>query len=760
MVNYLRQISKKLLIVSAMVLITSFSVCSITASADDGVNQALDVMFVIDGSGSMCKTDPNRIAMAACNLFSDMCDYDQARVGYVVYSTKIEQSYPLTPLNPESSRQAIKNSINSIHYPESAGTDISLGLTRAKDMLIEGGASAEGRSPMIILLSDGKTESISDARQAVYDAELEDTLKFLKEKHIPVYTIALCSPNRDTDVDTMEEIANSTEALFFSTDRADNLSNILSQIMANRLRSSMDFIADVVGNGQAQTVEINIPNDSIYQANIIIFSSKGVSNIHLQEPGGNEVVVPSGKVTVSRSPSYDLIKLLRPSKGVWKLTLTGADKDHISINLINCYDMQFKLKADRYTVPNGDAVTFGVYCDGLLEDETDNDVFDGAEGILTITDTVTGAVKDVDLSWNGTELGTSYTFTKAGTYTVSGRIIGKDSSYDRITDEIKITVEPYQLTLVQNSSETSGVCFSPFLGIKIKNNLEIPLVNLFSWDKDATITVTPTPGGWENVCDFSYDSDNSIVNVSGIKGGNATIDLKITDSFGQIASYTVRVKVIPGWVPVLAIIVFAGLTALAVLIIRKVRAPFIKGKLKVSVSLPSEMAGMTPPEAEIDLSILNKKGKISLNAVLASNLTLGGLYTQALDGISGFVQKLYVEAGDADCSTLRLHIPAPEKGVTLQFNNAPVEKKTEKSISAGMPAVLDHSSFNGSYIITFNFGEDGWGNGSDDIFGAGNGGFGGFGGNDTASFGGFDVGNDNGGFGGFGNEGNNSFNAF
>lgn len=766
MVNYLRQILKKLPIILAMVLITSFMLCNITVSAEDGVNLALDVMFVIDGSGSMYSTDPNRIAMAACNLFSDMCDYDQARAGYVVYSTEITQSYPLTPLNPESSRQALKDSINSIQYPLAGGTDISLALTKAMNMLIEGGALADGRSPMIILLSDGKTESISTARQAVYDDELKDTLKFLKDNNIPVYTIALCNPYTNTDEETMEKIANSTDALFFSTDSADNLSNILSQIMANRLRSSMDFIADVVGNGQAQTVEINIPNDSIYQANIIIFSSNGVSNIHLHEPSGNEVVVPSNKVMLSRSPSYDLIKLLRPSKGVWKLTLTGTDKDNISINLINCYDMQFGLKADRYTIPNGDAVTFGVYCDSLLESETDSGIFDGAEGTLTITDTVTGDVKDINLSWNGTELGTSHTFTKAGTYTVSGRIIGKDSSYDRITDEIKITVDPYPLTLAQNSSETSGSCFSPFLGIKIKNNFEIPLVNLFSWDKDAIITVTPTPGGWENVCDFSYDSNNSIVNISGTKGGNATIDLKITDSFGQSASYTVRVKVIPGWVPVVAFIVFAGLVVLIVLIIRKVKAPFIKGKLKVSVSLPGEMSSMTPPEAEIDLSILNKKGKISLNAVLASNLTLGGMYTQALDGISNFVQKLYIEAGNADCSALWIHIPTPEKGVTLQFNNAPIEKKAKKNISAGMPAILNHSSFNGSYVITFNFGEDGWGNGSDDIFGAGNGGFNGFGGNssnDTTSFGGFDAGTDNGGFGGFGgfgNESDNSFNAF
>lgn len=724
----LKRISRKLALLLMVTMLAAGVLFSASVSAEDSVNLALDVIFVIDGSGSMSITDPNRIAMAACNLFSDMCDYEQARAGYVVYADQIAQTYPLLPLNPESSRQAFKSSIDSIRYPSvTPGTDISLGLTKGMNMLIEGGALSDGRSPMIILFSDGRTEYISQSRQAIYDEELKDTLAFLEQNGIPVYTVAICNANTNTDEETMQSIAESTNALYFSTESANNLSNILSQIMADRLRSNMDVVEELVGNGQAQTVEVEIPNDSIYQANIIAFSGSGVTNIHLHEPTGNEVVVPSSKVLLSRSTSYDLIKIIRPSKGTWKLTLTGADQDHISINLIKCYDMQFKLNADKYTVGNGDSVSFDVYCDSLIDGESDSTILDGAEGTLTITDTVTGGSREVNLSWNGTELGASYTFTKAGTYAVTGRIIGKDSSYDRTTDEIKITVNPYPLALVQGTSETSGWCFSPFLGIKINNTLEVPLVNLLSWDADAVLTVTPTPGGWENICDFSYDEANTVVTFSGIGGGNAVIDLKIADSFGQSVSYTVRVKVIPGWLPVVLVLLLAAIIVAVILIIKRAKAPYIKGKLKISLNLPNDLAAMTPPEAEIDLSVLNKKGKVSMNAVIASNLNYSGSYMQALEGISGFIQKLSVEAANADCSALYLHIPAPESGVNIQFNNAPIDKKTKKSINAGMPAILNHASLNGSYGITFNFSDGAWG-ANGDIFGGGGGGFGGFGG--------------------------------
>ena len=138
-------------------------------------------------------------------------------------------------------------------------------------------------------------------------------------------------------------------------------------------------------------------------------------------------------------------------------------------------------------------------------------------------------------------------------------------------------------------------------------------------------------------------------------------------------------------------------------------------------------SAMTPPEAEIDLSVLNKKGKVSMNAVIASNLNYSGSYMQALEGISGFIQKLSVEAANADCSALYLYIPAPESGVNIQFNNAPIDKKTKKSINAGMPAILNHASLNGSYGITFNFSDGAWG-ANGDIFGGGGGSFNGFGG--------------------------------
>ena len=732
----------------ALVLALSGLLMFSAAAAEQQVgdaNLAIDVMFVVDGSGSMGYSDPNEIAKEACKLFVDMCDYEQARAGYVMFSSEIAGYQPLTEMNSTALRAMLRKALDSIKYPKAGGTDISLGLTTAMNTLIEYNGVGGDRSPMIVLLSDGRTEYVAKDRENIHAAEFEDTLNYLAEHNIPVYTIALNGAGT-ADVDTLKAVAERTNGLFFETNTADNLSDILTQILASQLRSNIDAIAEFVGDGSAQTVTISIPNDSIYQANIIILTSKGVSDLHLREPSGNEVVIPSDKVMTSTSAAYQLVKIINPTKGDWQMTLTGADKDLITINLINCYDMQFNLRADRYTVTNGDSITFDAYCSSLVNGETDSSIFDGAEGILTIHHVESGAEQEVDLAWNADTMRASVQFTTAGNYTVSGRIIGKANSYDRPITPIEVKVNPYPLTLIAPSAETSKMIFSPFLGIKYANSMRVPLAGAFSWDKDATLSVTPVPGGWEDLCNFDFDPADGVATVEATGSGNATVELKVSDSFGQTATYTIRAKIIPGWLPVVILLALAAAVVAVVLAVKKAKAPYLKGTLKVSVVLPSDLSNMTPPEAEIDLAALSRKGKIALDALLASNLTTGGQYAQALSAIAGFVHKVEIEAANADSSALKVHLPAAEKAASVQFGGSPVEKRCTKRLSINMPAMLSYTSFGSEYQITFAFADSNFG---DAGFGSA-GGFGGFGGDSSGSAGGF---------GGFGGDSSGSGNA-
>ena len=582
---------------AAAILCICMLVCTAyAAQQDEGVNLAMDVVFVVDCSTSMKTSDPMSLAKEACKLFTDMCDYDQARVGFVLFTSKIIDEQPLTELKDASLLSLVHKKLNSINYPKNSGSDHALGLKHAMNMLIQGGSLNGERSPMIILLSDGCIEYVENSRVNIYEQELEETLDFLEEKNIPVYSIALDSAGF-ADEDLLSSIADQTDALYFKANAAEELSGILSQIMANQLRSNMDSVADFVATGAPQTIPFNIPNDSIYQANIVILSSQGVRDLSICDPNGNELKIPSNKVLVSNEKNYTLIKIVNPAKGDWELTLTGADKDHITINLINSYDMQFMLRADKYEAGNGETIKFDVYCDKLAG-ESDKTIFEGADGTLTYKHLESGDENQVDLAWDGAVMTASIQFTRAGNYEISGHIVGKDNSYDRNIIPTTVKIAPYPLVSISATTEYKTTLYTSFIGIKFANSTELSIANIFQCDPDATLSVQPAPGGWEDCCDFAFDGQTNKITVTAKASGNARIDLDIADSFGQCATYTVRIKVLPGWLPfVIAIVVIAVIVGL-ILLIKKITQPLIAGKLKLSVVLPSELSNMTPPELE------------------------------------------------------------------------------------------------------------------------------------------------------------------
>lgn len=750
-----------------------FPLAAPTESKTEGMDLNLDYIFVIDGSGSMCTSDPKSLAREACKLFTNMCDYGSSRAGYIVFSGEIRDSYPLATLSDEISREKFLKSLSSITYPSYASTDISLGLTAAKNVLINNNSMDGSRSPMIILLSDGRTEDLSTQRKEVYESEFSDTLAFLKENKVPVYTIALNSSGK-ADEETLGKIANETDALTFTTKTADDLPAILSKILAHRLQSNMENIAEFDGDGQAHTININIPNDGIYQANIIILSGKGAENIHLLEPSGNEVVIPSNNVSYSKSNSYQLIKISKPTKGDWKLSLTGVDKDHVTVNLINNYDIMMQLKANKSSVKNGDSATFALYCSNVADTA---DMFSGAEAVLTVYNEDTGEEKQYDMSRSGNEMTASVEFDKAGNYKVSAVFVAKDGDYERSTNTISYTVTPAELLLLDGESgEKRVTLFTKFLFFKIANKKEFSLSGILTQDASAEVKASFVPGGWEDVCEASFDENNNAIVIRGVKKGTGTLNVSINDNFGQTLPITISVKVIPGIV--LFAIILAGLAVLAALflLIRHKRMPMIKGTVILSVALPDTMSDKTPPESEYNLATLSKKGKVSLSEVIGSNLTTNGQYMNALGGIMGFVNNVKFEAADSECSNLWIYLPGTDKAGQVSFNNLPVEKACKQTLSLNYPTHFSYSGFDGTYRFTvtyknggfggvgFTYEANSFGGGSDS---GGFGGFGGFGGNDTAgngpndtgsfgSFGSFGGGNDQ----GFGNSGSGEFGSF
>lgn len=272
----------KLLIICLLFLNFDF----IKVSAENtGSASGINVVFVIDSSKSMTKSDPEGLTGEAMKMFIDMCHTKGDKGGMVAYSGNIVREYKIKEINSEEDKSALKNTL--INLESGNWTDIGLGLLDAVNILKEG--SGGGNKPLIILFSDGKNDPERDKSKS--EEDLSSAINNAKINKFPIYTIGL---NADGTVDKnqLQNIAEETKGKSFITSTADEIPQILREIFADNFSLKVLQQNTITGNDAFQQIKINIPDNNSAEANISILSSKPVE-IKMSNPKGEFIKIPS-----------------------------------------------------------------------------------------------------------------------------------------------------------------------------------------------------------------------------------------------------------------------------------------------------------------------------------------------------------------------------------------------------------------------------------------------------------------------------------
>ncbi|MFI8577835.1 VWA domain-containing protein [Rossellomorea aquimaris] len=187
----------------------------------------IDLMFVLDSSGSMYDNDPSGYRKIASKSFVDaLIEGDRAGVVDFDYTAKLLQ--PLT-----SDLNAVKSSIDRID--SSGGTDIGAGVRTANNHLIQN--SSDDNIKMEILLTDG---------EGSYSSSLTTQAK---ENNIIIYTVGLGS---GVDANLLSSIAQGTGGQYFPVSSAEDLPSVFS-----RISGEVGDAVDTDGDGIPDNVELN-----------------------------------------------------------------------------------------------------------------------------------------------------------------------------------------------------------------------------------------------------------------------------------------------------------------------------------------------------------------------------------------------------------------------------------------------------------------------------------------------------------------------
>ena len=242
----------------------------------------LDIIFVIDCSGSMKTNDPSKMGLNMVQAFIDTVQAGNIRVGYVAYNEDILSFSPPESIAETQIRENLKEEIGTITY--SGDTDIGLGISYAYDLF-----PAEGNSRQVmVLISDGETDlpkgSERTAEQS--DRELAQCVRQCTEGNIGIYTVAF--GQYDGNKIALEEIAVETGAECYSVQSPENLIEVFYGIFQDSLTYEIRQLSSGMYAGGNQ--EIRYVPDALYldEIKVLLISSGAVGETKVTY-GGEEI---------------------------------------------------------------------------------------------------------------------------------------------------------------------------------------------------------------------------------------------------------------------------------------------------------------------------------------------------------------------------------------------------------------------------------------------------------------------------------------
>ena len=390
------------------ILITGLAVITHPVFAND--ETPMDAVVIMDSSGSMKKTDPKELRKPAAKLFITLLDAEDS-LSVVSFS---DNAYPvtfLTRLNTEINKDKALKATDRI---SSKGVYTNLYAAIQKGLELLKDSHSNQHQPILILMSDGKMDVGSKEKSTELQQKIfTELLPEIKKHHIKIYSIAFTT---DSDQTLLQEIADATDGRYALAASDDVLHKVFAKLFEQSKEPNMlpltenQFVAD----------------KSIREITIIANKKDDKSQIFLQTPAGERInsTVKNENIKWFVSQSFDMITLLKPEEGSWKILFSDNDNKAYIVTDIKLRS-QFKYDSSQ----SGEAMieTWLIKNDEII---ANNELLDTLELKLEV-ENPEGKVEEVALS-KQTDSGI---FTARFTPTISGiysaTAIAKSKTFQR-----------------------------------------------------------------------------------------------------------------------------------------------------------------------------------------------------------------------------------------------------------------------------------------------------------------------------------------
>lgn len=562
------------------------------AAESTGGYQPYNIVLLIDKSGSMNATDPERLAVSAAGMFVNSLYAESlmsqasgtggegSRVGVISFSADAQTETIPIELESETEVSFITGKIDSITYDKvnTGATDLGRAVLSGTEMLKN--AQDGARRNMIILFTDGFTDALSAEGMERSSAMMAEGLEAARQMGCEIYVVGLNYQGRINARGRAEiwNIANSTQAgnglvlpdsddtgaaarvNYLITDSRQEVNEFYTAIFGMMMGSESTTLPSWYQDGWTY-YDVDLTSPGIFCANIYIISDVAIGGLALWDPSGNQVDLSGESVRLVRGNGYAMMTIMAPAQGVW--TMGAEGEVSYKVNLVLVTGITLRMESQVY---GGSA---DIKVEALYMDEAQSaEFYAGLSGaVCTVTPEAGGEGQTVSLTYSETEnalLG-RVTVPAPGRYVAEASVtaaqMGRTASE---TLEFTMGGDPVQISVPHRGS------VSVDLHGRFMTGWDNVTLNVESADCEPADRLEIIPG------------ENGVITVKGLSRGEATFTVHAVDSLGQTWDIPGTAQVTFSLVVYLPLIlvVLVLLMAAAVAVRRKTR--YLRGDFIVS----------------------------------------------------------------------------------------------------------------------------------------------------------------------------------
>ncbi|MDH5300734.1 MAG: VWA domain-containing protein [Gammaproteobacteria bacterium] len=303
-----------------IILLTSLIGTTAYAATTAQAEQGIDIVFIVDSSGSMKQNDAQRLRVEAGKMFLNLLDA-RDRAAIISFSDKALQITPLLNLKTNDNERQLLQGMDAVSE-RGAFTNIYDALDQGYALLNK--ARSKGRKQHIVLMSDGKMDVGHHETDLRLTEKTLDVIgpKFAKAR-IKVHTITF---TRSSNLPLMKLVAEDTRGTFNILNSTAEIHDVFSRIFEHSKSPDMLPVNE----------DSFIIDNNIREFTVLISKYKPNSLVALENPDGDLIDSNTKHRDVRwyNAKKFSLITVRNPVSGYWLIKYSeGGNKAYIITDL-------------------------------------------------------------------------------------------------------------------------------------------------------------------------------------------------------------------------------------------------------------------------------------------------------------------------------------------------------------------------------------------------------------------------------------------